>query len=371
MNKVRKIFIVVASGGQGTEKHFFDTIERKRTIEEAKRFLTDKEILILMKQYHSEPFAVWGSVPGSGNIRTWELMESGDYVLVYRSGLIIFAAEVALKIRNPNMAEYLWGKDINGLTWEYMYFLVNTERVTVEMSKLNPYLNYSSNYSPRGFMSIEQTKVNHLLNSYGDILSALTRIENGEKLEQIAVDNRLDEKMLNEKVERAPTEHTEMQWRLIRLGKKVKVDVWIPKNDQGLNYEGHEFRDEVLPEFQDTLDVPTYIKNIDVVWKYGYSIKSAFEIENSTAVYSGILRLSDLRALAPNSNYPLFIVADRSRRNKVFAELQRPTFDNPYLKLKEVISYLSYDKVRDLDEKTKKEDANISLEFLISQSEKV
>jgi hypothetical protein len=75
-------------------------------------------------------------------------------------------------------------------------------------------------------------------------------------------------------------------------------------------YDGHQFRDFVLQEFHETLDVPRSIQNIDVVWKFGpYSIKSAFEIEHSTSIYSGILRLSDLRAEAPSSNYPLFIVA--------------------------------------------------------------
>ena len=70
--------------------------------------------------------------------------------------------------------------------------------------------------------------------------------------------------------------------------------------------------------------VPRSIENIDVVWKFGpYSIKSAFEIEHSTSVYSGILRLSDLRAEAPNSNYPMFIVASEDRRKKVFDELRR------------------------------------------------
>ena len=371
MNKIRKIFFVVASGGHETERHYYDTIEKKRTINEAEKFLSPKEIEILKNNYYSGPFAVWGAVPGSGNLRTWDSMESGDYVLIYRAGKVIFAAEVALKTRNPEMAKYLWGEDSSGKTWEYMYFLVNPQQTNVSMSKINPYLGYRENYFPRGFMAIEQEKANGLLTSYGDILSALKKIEEGKTLER--VNEKVKEELfeLNEKVERATTEHDEMQWRLIRLGKKAKVDVWVPQNDQGKSYDGHKFRDDVLVDFQETLDVPLYVKNIDVVWKYGYSIKSAFEIEHSTSVYSGILRLSDLRALTPNSIYPLFIVADRDRKNKVFSELKRPTFNNPYLNLTEAIVFLSYDKVRELDEGFKSQDANISLDFLVEQSEKV
>jgi len=90
------------------------------------------------------------------------------------------------------------------------------------------------------------------------------------------------------------------------------------------------------------------------VWKFGpYSIKSAFEIEHSTSIYSGILRLSDLRAEAPNSNYPLFIVASEERKRKVFEELKRPTFAGPCLRLNEVVRFLGYEKVRELDESCK------------------
>jgi hypothetical protein len=145
-----------------------------------------------------------------------------------------------------------------------------------------------------------------------------------------------------------------MQWRLIRLGQLAKFDVWVPRADQPRQYQGHKFRDFVLPEFHQTLDVPRSIENIDVVWKFGpYSIKSAFEIEHSTSIYSGILRLSDLRAEAPNSNYPLFIVASEDRRKKVFEELTRPTFSGPCLRLNEVIRFLGYKKLREIDESLK------------------
>jgi len=110
----------------------------------------------------------------------------------------------------------------------------------------------------------------------------------------------------------------------------------------------------VLREFHQTLDVPRSIENIDVVWKFGpYSIKSAFEIEHSTSVYSGILRLPDLRAEAPNSNYPLFMVASENRKRKVFDELKRPTFSGPCLRLNEVIRFLGYEKLREIDESSK------------------
>lgn len=46
MSKIRKTFFVMATGGHETEKHYYDTIERKKTLEEAQRFLTSDEIKI-------------------------------------------------------------------------------------------------------------------------------------------------------------------------------------------------------------------------------------------------------------------------------------------------------------------------------------
>jgi hypothetical protein len=350
MNQERKIFFVVASGGYDTERHYNDTIQRKRTIEEISQFLTSTEVQLLKNNFHGQPFAIWGAMPGSGNIRTWESMESGDYVMIYRNGKIILAAEIAMKVRNPNIGRYFWREE-SGKTWEYIYFLINDVSVSIDQSRLNKYLGYKDNYFPRGFTSIEQEKTNKLLSTYGDLISLLQKVEKGEKLEEIDLEGKkIFEETIEEKIEKAPTSHVEMQWRLIHLGKKSNLDVWVPKADQNIKYDGNLFKDFVIPEFQEVLDVPIYIKNIDTVWKLGFSIKAAFEIEHSTQIYSGILRLSDLRALAPNSNYPLFIVAERSQKNRVFDQLRRPTFSNDYLALDKAVKFLSYDKIREIDE---------------------
>ena len=201
----------------------------------------------------------------------------------------------------------------------------------------------------------------------------LQKLESGEKLEEIEPKKHQEiNDLLEEKIDRAPTEHDEMQWRLIRLGNAAHFDVWVPPADQGRQFAGHKFQNFVLREFHEALDIPSYIKNIDTVWKLGHSIKSAFEIEHSTSIYSGILRLSDLKALAPNSSYPLFIVAERDKKSKVFAQLRRPTFANSYLQLDKYVRYLSYDAVRNLDENIKAESlTGFGISWLVEASELV
>lgn len=372
MNKKRKIFFVMAGGGHDTDRHYHDTIKNRRSVDEFSKYLNPKDADPLQKYAHGRPYAVWGAVPGESNIRNWETMEEGDYVMVYREGKIILAAEIAMKVRNADLARFFWREDKDGGTWEYIYFMINDVPFSLEISKLNKYLGYEESYHPMGFMAIKQEKVDKLLSEYGDLVSLLQKLSEGKELEKIEIEK---EKVYNEVVdkyiEKAPTEHTEMQWRLIRLGNRSHFDVWVPAADQSKEFEGNRFKDFIIKEFQESIDVPTYIKNIDTVWKLGHSIKSAFEIEHSTSIYSGILRLSDLRTLTPNSTYPLFIVASRERKNKVFEQLRRPTFSNEHINLDEAVKFLSYDKIRQLDEEVKNSQTGLDIDWLTRESESV
>jgi hypothetical protein len=351
LSNSRKVFLVVAGGNASAQRHFEDTVQRKRSLAEVRRFLPPQEIENLEKIYHGSDFIVWGAVPGPMNENRWEKMTPGDVVLIYNSGRIRFAGEIAAKVRNRDLARYFWREDEGGSTWELIYFIVNEEKTDVPMEKLNPLFGYQAQYRPQGFSMINEDAVLRFAQDYGDILGVLKTLERGETLIHVPTRNEIISARIDERIDRVPTEHDEMQWRLIRLGQLAKCDVWVPRNDQPKQYKGHQFRDFVLDEFHQSLDVPRSIENIDVVWKFGpYSIKSAFEIEHSTSIYSGILRLSDLRAEAPNSNYPLFIVASEERKRRVFEELRRPTFSGPCLRLNEVIRFLGYDKVREIYE---------------------
>ena len=363
---------MLATGGHETDRHYHDTIKNHRSVDEFGNYLKTEETTRLKEYAHDRPYAVWGSVSGSGNKRNWEAMEEGDYVMVYREGKIILAAEIAMKTINPNLAKYFWSEDTDGRTWELIYFMINDVPFDLEISKLNKYLEYEENFIPRGFAAIRQDRVDNLLSSYGDLISLLEKLSKGENLEEIDFEKKqIIDSVIDEQIEKSPTEHTEMQWRLIRLGKKADFDVWVPAADQPKEFDGNKFKDFVIKQFQESIDVPPYIKNIDTVWKLGHSIKSAFEIEHSTSIYSGILRLSDLRSLTPNSTYPLFIVANRERKNKVFEQLRRPTFSNEYLALDRCVKFLSYDAIRKLDVGTKKEQIGLNMDWILKEAEAV
>lgn len=368
---MRKVFIVAASGAEAYN-HYQNTIKRKRSVNEIRKYVSPEELKRLEDIYHGKDFAVWGATPGPGNINTWGKMYPGDYVVFYQKGNFTLIGEVAYKLKNRELANYFWGENRKGETWENIYFIINEKEITVPLQKFNQYLDYRSNFTPQGFGAILSERQKEFERKYGDFYGLMLRVNEGKSDEIIELGKDLVEQkveILEEIEEREPTEHDEIQWRLIKLGKVAGNDIWIPKNDQGKTYKGNKFRDFILKEFEPGLDIPKAVTNIDCVWRYGFQIKSAFEIEHSTAIYSGILRLADLKSVAPNSNYPLIIVAPRDVKSRVCEQVRRPAFSNPYLKLREAIKFLSYERIRELDQKFSDIPSGITTEMVLNTAE--
>ena len=144
------------------------------------------------------------------------------------------------------------------------------------------------------------------------------------------------------------SDHAKMQWKLARLGLKAGERIWIPAADQTRLRKLFDF-DQCDRQFTAGIDLPhSYVENIDVVWKQEFRIDAAYEVENSTAIYSGLLRFADLTILAPNTIYPMFIVAQTARKGQVRDQLRRPAFRQ--LKLADKVRFLSYETVDEIDE---------------------
>ncbi|MBC7219773.1 MAG: hypothetical protein H5T49_06580, partial [Hadesarchaea archaeon] len=68
------------------------------------------------------------------------------------------------------------------------------------------------------------------------------------------------------------------------------------------------------------------ISLIDIIWIRQNAPVCAFEVETTTSIYSGLLRMSDLISVVPALRIKLYIVAPKERQERVRAELTRPTF---------------------------------------------
>lgn len=126
--------------------------------------------------------------------------------------------------------------------------------------------------------------------------------------------------------------HTAVQGWLRDLGRSLGYDVWIAANDRSRPLDGGKLGDGCLAELPAALaQAPgaDAVRLIDVLWlsKEVGRIVAAYEVEHTTSIYSGIVRMLDL-ALGPEAHAleGMFLVAPDGREEEVRAQLARPAF---------------------------------------------
>jgi hypothetical protein len=149
-----------------------------------------------------------------------------------------------------------------------------------------------------------------------------------------------------ESAETSTTRHSEIQHHLLTLGAELGLDVWVARNDRSRKWNGvllgslPRILDELPTQFNEA--TTRTIELIDILWLAGNSIVAAFEVECTTSIYSGLLRMSDLMALQPNLDISLYLVAPDDRRDKVEQEILRPTFSLREKPLSRICGFLPF-----------------------------
>jgi hypothetical protein len=142
---------------------------------------------------------------------------------------------------------------------------------------------------------------------------------------------------------------------LLKLGSDLGLDVWVARNDRNKEYNGAPFSDipNLRSELPRQFDPATNrtIELIDVLWLQGDAIIAAFEVEHTTAIYSGLLRMSDLVSMQPNIKINLYMVAPDDRREKVINEINRPSFARLKPPLPKICKFIPYSElVKEIEE---------------------
>jgi type II restriction enzyme len=141
--------------------------------------------------------------------------------------------------------------------------------------------------------------------------------------------------------------HTEMQYHLLKIGTALGYDVICAQNDKSKSYNNSNFSFQCLPDFptmsadKDTINT---IKMIDVLWfkKSTNNIIGAFEVEKSTSIYSGILRLTDLAFSIADVDDVFYIIIPDNREKDVRMHLSRPSIKS----IKVPINYILFSDLR-------------------------
>lgn len=176
---------------------------------------------------------------------------------------------------------------------------------------------------------------------------------NNDQAKEFTVTVASDKEESNEQAdENEVRESIRIQGLLAKIGEEMGFDIWLPMPDRARVARVWQPREQKtllnsLPLSYDKVTQST-IGLIDVIWiRNKRSIARAFEVEHTTSIYSGILRMADLVALQPDINIKMHIVASPDRQEKFSTEIRRPVFS--YMtsgRLSDMCTFISYDDVR-------------------------
>lgn len=380
-SRQRNVFMLyMPQGNLEAMIHYRDTIENRVPLSRVHRFLSPSSLSQLKAVFDGRPMAIWGSRDGPGNRRQFSKMEEGDELLIVEGKTIKFMGKVALKLENPDLSRELW-KNLQGTStagWDLIYFIANPLEIGISFARFCELMGYRRDYQLHGFTSVSDDRLAQFFDRYDDLYSILIRLRDGKEVLTRPVEPVLPappppaSEMLPEDIETVlnsdmVSDHVKMQFKLARLGIKAGEKVWVPAADQEKLRRVYDFN-EFEQTFTKAIDLPpNYVENIDVVWKEEYRIDAAFEVENSTAIYSGLLRFADLSIMAPNTVYPMFIVAPVQRRNQVRSQLMRPSFQR--LRVREKVLFLPYETIDEIDQFFMRSEKGLSVELIRGKAE--
>ncbi len=148
--------------------------------------------------------------------------------------------------------------------------------------------------------------------------------------------------------------HLEAQAALIALGRMANCEVWVASNDRSKVFSGSPLGADclkTLPNMGLSTEAAKAIGLIDAIWLKRNAPMAAFEVETTTSVHSGLLRMSDLVELVPALNIDLYIVAPAEREDKVLREMARPTFRR--IGLPDICRFIALEELQKLTQKVK------------------
>jgi hypothetical protein len=370
---MRNIFLLIMPPGNlEAMVHYEDTIRNKVAFERIAPHVSSNIARKLQQVFGPRPIAVWGSRDTDANRSKFDRMAEGDEILIVEGQTIKLLGRVASKDTNPQLSRELWKNLRGGASdgWNLIYFIANPREINVPFRKFCELIGYKPNFQLRGLTRVEDEKRDRFYDRYDDLYEILVRLEQGNKVQEVPERKALEAAPVRDQEVAAPRElsdHLKMQWLLLKMGLQAGEKVWAPRNDQQRITSEYNFAD-FAETFAAGLDTQVkYVENIDVVWKEEFRIDAAFEIENSTSIYSGLLRFADLAMVAPNTVYPMFIVAPGERRQRVREQLARPSFR--HLGIHEKVRYLSYERVNEIEEFFGESQTGLNVDVFVGKSE--
>jgi hypothetical protein len=286
---------------------------------------------------------IWGTSDNEKTRASFKHLENGDPVLFYNDGEFFATGRVREVFENPEIAEYLWGEDGGKL----IFTIDDYQEVSIDPAEVNRLFGYKETNIPMGFNRPSDDAISNLLQKYNSVEEAFQDLNPGKSEED--TDRKLSSQ--DEPNEESVRTHTEIQALLVDLGHQHGYDVYVAKNDQSTTYQGTELGEDCIDSLnltgfsESALDIIEYV---DVIWLKDDYIVQMFEVESTTSIYSGILRMTDFVVKVPNLAVKMNIVASQDDEQRVRREMNRPTFKQIMDRSDHnSLNYISFKKVRE------------------------
>ena len=307
-------------------------------------------------------------------------IKPGDYLLCYITGLSRFIGVLEVKSEPYEDDTPIWEDTVFPIRFDVDLLYELTPETAIPVfnlkDKLSIFQNLSSPHAWTGFFrgspakfkvndgpiiveAIKEAMVNPVTRKYDEAKYWRRPRKFESKKMGVVTIPEADKEDIPQQVTTEPesekSTHEEMQWLLLKLGSDLGLDVWVARNDRNRSFNGRSFsniknfRAELPRQFDEATNKT--IELIDVLWLQGDAIIAAFEVEHTSAIYSGLLRMSDLIAMQPNIKINLYLVAPDERFDKVFSELNRPTFAKLRPPLPEICRFIPYSALKNEIEK--------------------
>lgn len=186
------MLLIVPASGDEAYKHFKRTIEKAWTIDELLKLSINLPEDVIRRLESVGKFRIWGSLPTVKPFTTnaWKSIDQGWVVAFYRKGHIVCYGVIFAKVHSKELAEKLWGRNSQGQTWEYIYFIKDLRccEPGIPWNIVRKELEYNEGFVPRGHHIVKEDKLRSIREKYGDILSffnhlasAFDKCENSSK----------------------------------------------------------------------------------------------------------------------------------------------------------------------------------------------
>ncbi len=162
---MKQIFIFTA-GDLSARKHLDDSIKSPVSFSKLEKNIDKSIIDEKLYLIDKNNIFCWGAMPGKNNIRNWELMKEGDYVVCVYASHYKFISKCTGKIHSPELAKDIWGS-VDNKTWEYIYFLSNPSAIDFHLNDIEIGISPIKRFG--GFTKISDERINYIKDKFSSI----------------------------------------------------------------------------------------------------------------------------------------------------------------------------------------------------------